>query len=297
MEDSIHLEVSEQGSGISRESLWSKAFYKFRHDTFGVIGFFVVLIYFLIACGVWGQLIATDWDEIQGDMFEPVSEEHWFGTNRNGQDVFSRSLYGTRVAFEVGITVAFLSTVLGAILGGLAGYFSGTWIDQVIIWIYGTLESIPFILFVAAISFALSDNPFAMHIAMILVFWVSTCTYIRGEFIKIKNLEYVESARAIGVPTYKIIFKHIMPNTYHILLVQMTIVFVAAIKQEVILSFLGLGIKDGVSWGLMFSTAGGEVGGGILNTFLAASGFMFFLVLAFNVFSDALQDALDPKKV
>ena len=297
MEHETKSSETEEQVSYSQENLWSKAFYKFRRDKFGVVGFIVVLAYFLIACGVWGGFIATDWEEIQGDMFEPVSQEHWFGTNRNGQDVFERTLYGTRIAFEVGITVAMISTIIGAILGGVAGYFSGTWIDQLIIWLYGTLDSIPFILFVAAIAFALGEHPFAMHIAMISVFWVSTCTYIRGEFIKIKNLEYVESAKAIGVPTYKLIFKHIMPNTYHILLVQMTIVFVAAIKQEVILSFLGLGIKEGVSWGLMFSTAGGEVGGGILNTFLAASGFMFFLVLAFNVFSDALQDALDPQKV
>lgn len=297
MENSTHLDETEQKEVKSRENLWSKAFYKFRHDKFGVVSFVVVLTYFLIACGVWGGFFAQEWEEIQGDMFEPVSSEHWFGTNRNGQDVFTRALYGTRVAFEVGLIVSLASTLIGAFLGGIAGYFSGTWIDQIVIWLYGTLDSIPFILFVAAVAFALPDSPFSMHIAMVSVFWVSTCQYIRGEFIKIKNLEYVESARAVGVPIYKIIFKHIMPNTYHIILVQMTIIFVGSIKSEVILSFLGLGIKEGVSWGLMFSTAGGEVGGGILNTFFAASGFMFFLVLAFNLFSDALQDALDPKKV
>ncbi len=297
MENSIHADETQEKDVVSRETLWSKAFYKFRHDKFGMVSFFVVFIYFIIACGVWGGFLGTEWDEIAGDMWEPMSEAHPLGTNINGQDILERALFGTRIAFEVGLTVAIISTLIGAVLGGLAGYFSGTYIDRIIMWIYGTLDSIPFYLFVAAIAFALKENPYAMHIAMISVFWTSTCTFIRGEFIKIKNLEYVESAKAIGVPTYRIIFKHIMPNTYHIMLVQMTIVFVTAIKNEVILSFLGLGIKDGVSWGLMFSAASQEVGGGILNNFLTASAFLFGLVLAFNIFSDALQDALDPKKV
>ena len=257
----------------------------------------MVLLYFMIACGVWMGWIATDWSEGSGEMWEPISAQYWAGTNLNGQSILSRALFGTKVAFEVGIVVALLSTSIGAILGGLAGYFQGTVVDYLIIWLYGCLDSIPFYLFVAAVAFAFADNPYAMHIAMISTFWTGTCTVIRGEFLKIKNLEYVEAARAIGVPTWKIIFKHIMPNTMHILLVQATLIFVSAIKSEVILSFLGLGIKDGTSWGLMFSESTSEVAGGILNNFLTASIFMFGLVLAFNIFSDALQDALDPKKV
>lgn len=279
------------------EGMWGRAYRKMRRDYFGMTSFSVVLIYFLIACGVWTGLIATDWADLGGDMWEAASKEHWFGTNMNGQDILSRTLYGTKVAFEIGFVVAILSTMLGGVLGALAGYFSGTMVDRVIMWCYGTIDSIPFYLFVAAVAAALPDSPYAMHVAMIATFWVSTCTVVRGEFIKIKNLEFVEAARAVGAPVRKIIFKHILPNTYHILLVQITIIFVGAIKSEVILSFLGLGIKDGTSWGLMFGEASLEISSGELNTFLAASFFMFFLVLAFNIFSDSLQDALDPKKV
>ncbi len=279
------------------EGMWKRAYRKFIRDRFGITSLIVVLIYFAIALGVWAGVLATDWAELQGDMWEGVSKQFWFGTNLNGQDIFDRTLFGTKVAFEVGMVVAVTSTLLGSILGAFAGYFSGTMIDRIIMWTYGTIDSIPFYLFVAAIVVALPDSKYAMHIAMISTFWTSTCTIIRGEFIKIKNLEYVEAAKAIGTPVYKIIFKHIMPNTYHIMLVQITIIFVTAIKNEVILSFLGLGIKDGTSWGLMFSVASQEIGSGELNTFIAASSFMFVLVLAFNIFSDALQDALDPRKV
>jgi peptide/nickel transport system permease protein len=136
-----------------------------------------------------------------------------------------------------------------------------------------------------------------MHIAMIAAFWIGTARLIRGEVIKLKSLEYVEAAHAIGVSRFMIIFRHILPNTFHILLVQATLSFVAAIKSEVILSFLGLGVKDGMSWGLMISESTFEVLAGFFNNFIAASVLMFGLVMAFNMFSDALQDALDPRTV
>ena len=170
-------------------------------------------------------------------------------------------------------------------------------IDEIILWLKGVLDSIPFYLFVAAVAFALAGNPYAMHIAMVSTFWTTTGRLVRGEVIKLKNFEFVEAARAIGVPQLVIIYRHILPNTFHILLVQATIVFVAAIKSEVILSFLGLGVQDGVSWGLMIDESTQEVLAGFFNNFVWASVFLFGLVMAFNMFSDALQDALDPKKV
>ncbi len=136
-----------------------------------------------------------------------------------------------------------------------------------------------------------------MHIAMIATFWTTTARLVRGEVIKLKNFEFVEAARAIGLPQRLIIFRHILPNTFHILLVQATIVFVSAIKSEVILSFLGLGVKDGVSWGVMIAESTQEVQAGHFSNFVTASAFLFVLVMAFNLFSDALQDALDPRKV
>ena len=132
---------------------------------------------------------------------------------------------------------------------------------------------------------------------MIVTFWITAGRLVRGEVIKLKEMEYVDAAHALGVPEYTIIFRHIIPNTSHILLVQATITFVAAIKSEVILSFLGLGVKDGMSWGLMIAESSQEVLAGFFNNFMAASVLLFGLVMAFNLFSDALQDALDPRTV
>jgi ABC-type dipeptide/oligopeptide/nickel transport system permease subunit len=279
------------------EGLWARAGRRFVRDRAGMISAAVVLVYLMVALSVWLGLAGQDWGALGAQSFAPVSSEHWFGTTRNGQDIFARTIYSTRTAFEIGLVVAASSVVLGAIFGALSGFFAGSWLDEGILWLKGVLDAIPFFLFVVAVAYAMQGHPLAMHVAMITTFWTTTGRYVRGEVIKLKSMEFVEAARAVGVPQAAIIFRHIVPNTSHILLVQGTLVFVTAIKAEVILSFLGLGVQDGVSWGLMISQSTNEVTAGFFNNFIAASLAMFVLVMAFNFFSDALQDALDPRKV
>ena len=149
----------------------------------------------------------------------------------------------------------------------------------------------------AAVAFALQGNPWAMHLAMIITFWTTTARIIRGEVMRIKEREFIEAAHAIGLPGLVTVFRHVLPNTYHILLVQGSIVFVAAINTEVILSFLGLGIQDGVSWGLMLAESSQEVLAGHFGNFIAAGTSLFMLLMGFNLLSDALQDALDTRRV
>lgn len=280
-----------------KESLWSKSLRKLMRDRLGVVAMGIVGVYALVAVGVWIGVLGQNWSALGEEGFGGISSQHWFGTNINGQDIFSRAIAGTKTAFEVGLIVAISATAIGGLLGAIAGFFNGTILDEIIMWIYGCVDAIPFYLFVAAVGFALKDQPYAMHVAMIATFWSSTCRIVRGEVIKIRGLEYVQAARAIGVGPFTIILRHIVPNTFHILLVQSTIAFVGAIKSEVILTFLGLGVKDGVSWGTMLSESTNDVLRGHFGNFAAASGFLFILVIAFNMFADALQDALDPKKV
>lgn len=289
--------MTDEGAISGRESLWTKSLRKLMRDRAGVMAMVVVGIYGVIAILASLGLIGADWSQLGEEGFEGMSAAHWFGTNINGQDIFSRAIQGVKTAFQVGLVVAVIATAIGGILGAIAGFFHRTIIDEVIMWIYGCIDAIPFYLFVAAVGFALKGQPYAMHVAMIATFWSSTCRIVRGEVIKIRSLEYVQAARAVGVGPLTIIRRHIVPNTFHILLVQSTIAFVGAIKSEVILTFLGLGIKDGVSWGTMLSESTNDVLRGHFGNFLGASGFLFLLVIAFNMFADALQDALDPKKV
>jgi len=272
------------------------AWYRLKSDPYGMGGLLVVIIFAVIAICVWSGLLGQAWSEVSGNSWESVSARHWFGTNLLGQDILQRTLFGTATAFEVGLIVTLCSTILGAVMGALSGWYSHSWLDEIILWLKGVLDSIPFYLFAAAIAFALQGNPWAMHLAMIVTFWTTTARIIRGEVMRLKQREFVEAARAIGLPGLKTVFRHVLPNTFHILLVQASIVFVAAINTEVILSFLGLGIQDGVSWGLMLAESSQEVLAGHFGNFFAAGTSLFILLMGFNLLADALQDALDTRR-
>jgi len=273
--------------------LWTRL----RSDRSGLTGLVIVALFLLLALGVWLGLIGQEWSDAAGGRWEPAGPRFWFGTNLLGQDIFERAVYSVRTAFEIGLVVAVLSTVLGAALGALAGWYAHSWIDGTVLWLKGVLDSIPFYLFVAAVAYALQGKPWAMHLAMIATFWTGTGRLVRAEVMKIRTREFILAARSIGLPDALILVRHVLPNTVHILLVQGSIAFVAAIKTEVILSFLGLGVQHGVSWGLMLAESTQEVLAGQFNNFLAASLMLFALLMGFNLLADALQDAFEPRQV
>lgn len=255
----------------------------------------LLLAYLVMAAGVWAGLWAQDWSRTSPETWAPVSAEHWLGTNLIGQDVFQRAVAGAATAFEIGVSVALAATALGALLGASAGLRAGGWLDEVLLWLAGVVDSIPFFLFVAAVAFALQGAPGAMQVAMIGAFWTTTARLVRAEVKRLRTLPFVEAARALGLSETRILFRHLLPNTWHVVLIQATLAFVAALKAEVILSFLGLGRNEGISWGVMLAEAAQEVPLGKFNNFLAASGMLVGLVLAFNVLADRLQAALNPK--
>ena len=269
---------------------------RLRSDRFGMGGLLVVTIFFVVAICVWSGLLGQGWSDVSGNRWESASASHWFGTNLLGQDILQRTIFGTATAFEIGLIVTICSTILGTVMGALAGWYSHGWLDEIILWLTGILDSIPFYLFAAAVAFALQGNLWAMHLAMIITFWTTTARIIRGEVMRLKQREFIEAARAIGLPGLITVFRHVLPNTVHILLVQATIIFVAAIHTEVILSFLGLGIQDGVSWGLMLAESSQEVLAGHFGNFFAASSSLFILLMSFNLLADSLHDALDTRR-
>ncbi|QOC21911.1 ABC transporter permease [Wenzhouxiangella sp. AB-CW3] len=253
-------------------------------------------LYALAAVGVWLGLWSGHWSAMTGPMWAPPSPDHWLGTNRLGQDIFARSVAATATAFEIGLVVAVVTCLFGGLMGSIAGFFHRGWIDEFILWLTGTLEAIPFYLLVGAIAFALHRHPSAMYVAMMAAFWTTTARVVRAEAIRLERSGFILAARAGGSAPLRILRRHVLPNLAHVLLVQATLVFVAAIKIEVILSFLGLGVHDSISWGLMLAEAGQDILAGQYMNFVVASVFLFGLVMAGSLVADDLQDRLDPKR-
>jgi peptide/nickel transport system permease protein len=274
----------------------NRVWQQLRTNRAGLAGCALVGIFGLIALAVGLGLAGQDWSVAAGERWEAASKLHWLGTNQLGQDILQRTLYSVRVAFEIGLLVALSSTLLGSICGAASGWFADTWADDGVVFITGVLDSIPFYLFAAAVAFALQGSAWSMQIAMVATFWTTTSRLVRAEVMRLKSRDFVQAALAMGLPFPRILLRHVLPNTGHILLAQAAIVFVAAIKTEVILSFLGLGVKDGVSWGLMLAESTQEVVAGQFNNHLAAAIPLLLLVLGFNLMIDALQDALDPRQ-
>lgn len=271
--------------------------HRLRHDPLGVAALSVVVFYLLVACGFWLGLWGGDWSALAGPGWAAPSSEHWLGTNRLGQDILARALASTSTAFEIGVLVAVATTALGALAGGLAGYGGAGWVDDILLWLMGTLEAVPFYLLVAALVFALDGHPWAMHLAMIATFWTTTARLVRAETMRIRQLPFIEAARVAGLVPRAIVMRHVLPNAAHILLVQGTLVFMAAIKVEVVLSFLGIGVQDSISWGVMIAEGAQDILAGQYWNFAAASLFLFGLVMASNLLADQLQDALDPRSL
>ena len=220
--------------------------------------------------------------------------KHPMGTDGLGRDVFQRLLQGTRIAFQVGIITSLIAIPIGVILGCIAGYFGGR-TDDFIVWLYSTFASIPGLLFILAIAMVVGKGLLGVYLGIGLTTWVGLCRLIRGEVIKHKSRTYVMAARALGLGHVRIMFRHILPNVFHIVIVSFTLRFPAAISTEVFMSFLGIGVQGEPSWGVMISNARLRLWHGVWWEMTFVTLAIFGIVLAFNMLGDALRDALDPR--
>ncbi len=289
----VAAEAPAQDKG---NSLWKDAIRRMRRSRVAVICFVIIVGYLLMALLCSAGLIFTDYALTNKDIaYQAPSASHLLGTDIFGRDVLSRAAHGTITSLIVGFFGSALAVFIGTLLGSTAGYFGGL-IDELIVWFYTTVDTIPFILLIVSFSFVMGPGLNTMCLALGLTSWVGNCRIVRSEFMKHREREYVQGAKALGAGHGRRIFLHILPNTFHLVLINFSLGFVSAIKAEVILSFLGLGVDPGTpSWGMMISDAKLELSRDIWWGFAAATLFMFFMVLAFTLFNDALRDALDPK--
>ncbi len=278
--------------------LFEKAVRRFRGDWIAIGSLAVIVAYIAAGLLALAGVLASGYSEQVGDAYAPPSAEHWLGLDVLGRSVSDRVIQGSRVALIVGFFSTAIAIPLGTLLGLASGYFRGK-IDALVVWFYSTLDAIPTILLLLALAMVLPTGRglVTVCIALGVTSWVSTCRVVRGEAIRQKELDYVRAVCSIGARDLRILFVHVLPNVLHLVMVQASLVFVYAIKSEVILSYLGVGVQNFPSWGVMIDDARLElIGRGVWWQFTAATVALFVLVLAFNLFNDALKDALDPKE-
>jgi peptide/nickel transport system permease protein len=250
-----------------------------------------------------------------GPVLALMGHYHVFGTDRTGNDVLYQALKSVRTAFVIGVISTLATLPLALVLGILAGYFKG-WVDEVIQYIYTTLSSVPNVLLIAAcvlmVQVFLDKNPdlfetgversdlkmFLLCVILGVTGWAGLCRLVRGETLKLRELDYVQAATAFGVSDARIMARHIVPNVMHLVLITVVLSFSELILYEAVLTYVGVGVDPSMnSFGGMINLARSEMSRDpvVWWSFAAAFGFMVTLVLAANLFADGVRDAFDPR--
>ena len=233
------------------------------------------------------------------------SKDHLLGTDEFGMDIFVRLMYGGRISLMIGFIVVFLETIIGVLLGGLAGYFGG-WVDQLImriVDIFNCIPTLPILLIASAVLDSLKEvipDDMRIYFLMIIITifgWSGCARIVRGQILSLREQEYITATEVMGLPTWRKIFKHLIPNVMPQLIVNMTLGLGSVILYESTLSYLGLGVQlPYAAWGTMISSSKDPV---ILtyymNMWLPAGVMIVLAVLGFNFVGDGLRDAMDPK--
>ncbi|MCD7814172.1 MAG: ABC transporter permease [Lachnospiraceae bacterium] len=257
--------------------------------------FSAVIILIILLMAVFAPVIAP-YGEAEQDLLNRLqapSAAHWLGTDELGRDVFSRLLYGARVSLSIGIIPSIISLLIGIFLGLTAGYFGG-WYDYIVMRLADVMLSVPSLLMAMVVMYTLGSSITSLFIALIIVDWASVARVVRSQTLSLKESEYVEAARSIGVGRFTIMIRHILPNCIPSLIVLFTLNVPSAILSESSLSFLGIGVQPpAASWGLIVNQA---------KQFLFTQPWLclapciaiMIVVLAFNFLGDGLRDVLDP---
>ena len=264
----------------------------FRTNHAALAGLIVILL--IILAAVFAPLI-TRYDPNAlnlANMRKPPSAEHWFGTDDMGRDVFARVIYGGRVSLMIGFVPSVISLVLGTALGLMAGYM-GKHVDALIMRLADVVLAFPSLLLAMVVMYTLGASILNMFIALSIINWAGTARVVRAQTLSLKEKEFVEAARSMGVSRFSIVFKHILPNCLPNLIVLFTLDIPGAIMWESSMSFLGVGDPNAASWGLMVSQ--GKSYAYMCPWLILAPGLAILVtVMAFNFLGDGLRDAIDP---
>jgi len=307
------------GRVMAARSLWAEAWRRLRRDRVAMLCLGVVSVYVLAgvldfipvprSTGVGGTSArgptVVDWiffklvgpTEKEESYAPPGTGRHLLGTDIQGVDVLYKAVKGARTALILGGLTAAIYIPLGLLFGVPAGYFGGL-VDDAVVYIYSTLACIPGILLLIALMSVMGKGLVQLCIAMGVTSWVGLCRLVRGETLKLREADYVLAARAVGAGWPRILWRHIVPNLFHIVIITFTLGFSQTVLSEAVLSYIGIGVETTtISWGTMIAEARMEVSRepSVWWHLASGAGALFLLVLALNVLGDALRDALDPR--
>ncbi len=275
-------------------SVWKIAWKRLVKNRLALVGLSIVLIIIFIA--IFANYIAP-YDPLKVDLSKyllPPSRDHLLGTDEFGRDILSRIIFGARVSLQIGFFAQVISISLGTVLGLLAGFYGG-WVDDLIMRIVEILFAFPFLLFVIAVVAVFGPGIQNLYLAVALIGWAGVSRIVRGQVLSLRERDFVVSARAVGAGTWRILFKHILPNALSPIIIEATLGMGGMIMLEAGLSFLGLGVQAPTpSWGSMV-----QAGLAYMRSawwYPVFPGIVIMIVVfGFNLLGDGLRDALDPR--
>lgn len=287
---------------IRHRSFWADARYRFLQNRMAIFSGF--MLFLLILFALFGHLFAQwsyeeiDWSvlgKVKTDGGPSFANGHYFGVDELGRDLYARVVQGTRTSLMVGFLAGPLSVVLGAILGALSGYYGGRF-DRTMIGLYTIWISIPYIIFFVVWQAFFGRSLSQMIIVIIVLNWSAGLLIVRGQVMMLKNREFVDAARMLGMSDLTIIIRHLMPNILWVIVIYTSMVIPEVIMMESLVSFLGVGIQEpNTSWGALISEGARTMTFGTLWQLLFPA--MFFVIAQVSLYyiGDGLRDALDPK--
>ncbi|MED5018220.1 ABC transporter permease [Paenibacillus chibensis] len=275
---------------------WKIVWQKFSRNPFAMTGLVVLLIFIFVA--IFAKFIAP-FDPAKIDLMtsnlKPGVDGHWLGTDELGRDIFSRLVHSSQVSLLIGFSVAIIAVFFGSILGAISGYFGG-WIDTVLMRLIDVMISLPSLFINILVMAIFGTKLLYLILILALTSWTGVARLVRGQFLQLREMQYVEAARATGVSHSGIIFRHLLRNASFPIIVNATLMVGGAILSESGLSYLGLGIQmPATSWGLMLSNSQEFM---LTNPMQAVYPGLCILivVLAVNFIGDGIRDALDPRQ-
>jgi oligopeptide transport system permease protein len=305
---------TEKMESISRPSLtyWKDAWRRMKGNRVAFFSLILIILYITLAL-VGPYMNEFDYTSTNVDKMnyfitspefkdmnlmesikEMFSTGHWFGTDEIGRDLWTRVWMGARVSLSIGFIATIINTIVGSMVGGISGYYGGR-IDSIIMRVVDVLYGIPYMIVAILIMVVLGAGVTSLILALVMVGWIGSARFVRGEVLKLKEQEFVEAAKVLGVKDRTIIAKHIIPNIMGLIITNLTMAVPRAIFAEAFLSYIGLGIAPpGCSWGVL-AKAGVKLMRIYPYQLFIPAFFISTTMLALNLIGDGMRDALDPK--